>query len=95
MDKEKEKSIIIDEDGIPKYKVVIIGYWELLQGIETILFILSLVIVPHESFEYWELWITHILISLYIFCKRYKIGVKKLRLLVRDSIKRWWKYVSK
>ena len=49
MDKEKEDSIIIDEDGIPKYKVVIVEYWELLQGIETILFILSLVIVPHES----------------------------------------------
>lgn len=88
MDKEKEKSIIIDEDGIPKFKVVIVEYWEILQGIETILFILSLVIVPHDSHEYWKLWIAHILISLYIFCKGYKIGVKKLSLLVRDSIKR-------
>lgn len=91
MDKEKEKSIIIDEDGIPKHKVVIVEYWELLQGIETILFILSLVIVPHDSNEYWELWIAHILISLYIFCREYKIGVKKLSLIVRDSIKRRWK----
>ena len=88
MDKEKEKSIIIDEDGIPKHKVVIVEYWELLQGIETILFILSLVIVPHDSNEYWELWIAHILISLYIFCREYKIGVKKLSLIVRDLIKR-------
>ena len=70
MDKEKEDSIIIDEGGIPKYKVVIVEYWELLQGIETILFILSLVIVPHESREHWKLWIAHILISLYIFYKR-------------------------
>lgn len=70
MDKEKEKSIIIDEDGIPKHKVVIVEYWELLQGIETILFILSLVIVPHDSNEYWELWIAHILISLYIFYRK-------------------------
>lgn len=70
MSEEKEKSIIIDEGGIPKYKVVIVEYWELLQGIETILFILSLVIVPHESREHWKLWIAHILISLYIFYKR-------------------------
>lgn len=95
MDKEKEKSIIIDEDGIPKHKVVIVEYWELLQGIETILFILSLVIVPYESPEHWKLWIAHTLISLYIFCRGYEIGVKKLSLIVRDSIKRWWKYVSK
>lgn len=32
MSEEKEKSIIIDKDGIPKYKVVIVEYWELLQG---------------------------------------------------------------
>ena len=70
MDKEKEDSIIIDKDGIPKYKGVIVEYWELLQGIETILFILSLVIVPPESREHWKLWIAHILISLYIFYKR-------------------------
>ena len=70
MGKEKATSIIIDEDGIPKYKIVIVEYWELLHGIETILFILSLVIVPHESREYWKLWIAHILISLYIFYKR-------------------------
>ena len=88
MDTEKEQSIIIDEDGIPKYKIVIVEYWELLQGIETILFILSLVIVPYESPEYWKLWIAHILISLHIFCKRYQISVKKLSLQVRDSIKR-------
>lgn len=69
MEKEKETSIIIDDDGIPKYKVVIVEYWGLLQGIETILFILSLVIVPHDSPEYWKLWIAHILISLYIFYK--------------------------
>ena len=95
MNEEKEESIIIDEDGIPKYKVVIVGYWGLLQGIETILFILSLVIVPHDSYEYLGLWISHILISLYIFCKRQKITVKKLSLLVRDPIKRGWKYVFK
>ena len=95
MDKEKEKSIIIDEDGIPKFKVVIVEYWELLQGIETILFILSLMIVPYESPEHWKLWIAHILISLYIFCRGHKISVKKLSLMVRDSIKRWWKYVFK
>lgn len=89
MNKEKEESYLIKrKDGTPKYLVVFVGYWKLLQGIETILFILSLVIVPHHSFEYWELWITHILISLYIFCKRYKIGVKKLSLLARDSMKR-------
>ncbi len=70
MSEEKEKSIIIDEDGIPKHKVVIVEYWELLQGIETILFILSLVIVPYESREYWKLWIVHILISLYIFYRK-------------------------
>ena len=70
MDKEKEKPILIEKDGIPKYKVVLVEYWELLQGIETILFILSLVIVPYESREYWKLWIAHILISLYIFYKR-------------------------
>ena len=70
MSEEKEKSIIIDEGGIPKYKVVIVEYWELLQGIETILFILSLVIVPPESREHWKLWIAHILISVYIFYKR-------------------------
>ena len=71
MSKEKEDSIVIDKDGIPKYKVVLVEYWELLQGIETILFILSLVIVPYESREYWKLWIAHILITLYIFYKRY------------------------
>lgn len=76
MSEEKEKSIIIDKDGIPKYKVVIVEYWELLQGLEAILFILSLVIVPHESREYWKLWIAHILISLYIFYKRRLIGRK-------------------
>lgn len=76
MSKEKEESILIEEDGIPKYKVVIVEYWELLQGIETILFILSLVIVPHESREHWKLWIAHILISLYIFYKRRLIGRK-------------------
>lgn len=70
MSEEKEESILIEKDGIPKYKVVIVEYWELLQGIEAILFILSLVIVLHESREYWKLWIAHILISLYIFCKR-------------------------
>ena len=70
MDKEKEDSIVIDKDGIPKYKVVLVEYWELLQGIETILFILSLVIVPYESREYWKLWIAHILISLYIFYRK-------------------------
>ena len=76
MDKEKEESIVIDKDGIPKYKVVLVGYWKLLQGIETVLFILLLVIVPHESREYWKLWIAHILISLYIFYKRRLIGRK-------------------
>ena len=76
MSEEKEQSIIIDEDGIPKYKVVIVEYWEVLQGIETILFILSLAIVPHDSPEYWKLWIAHILISLYIFYKRRLIGRK-------------------
>lgn len=76
MDKEKEQSIIIDEDGIPKYKVLLVEYWEILQGIEAILFILLLVIVPHESREYWKLWIAHILISLYIFYKRGLIGRK-------------------
>ena len=96
MEKEKEESYIIKrKDGTPKYLVVFVGYWKLLQGIETILFILSLVIVPYESPEYWKLWIAHILISLYIFCKRYQISVKKLSLQIRDSIKRWWKYVSK
>ena len=95
MDTEKEQSIIIDEDGIPKYKVVIIGYWTILQGIETLLFILSLVIVPYDTPEYWKLWMAHSVISLYIFCKAYKIGVKKLSLIVRDSIKRGWKYVFK
>lgn len=70
MSEEKEKSIIIDEVGIPKYKVVIVEYWELLQGIEWILFILLLVIVPHESPEYWELWIVHVLINLYIAYKK-------------------------
>lgn len=29
MSEEKEKSIIIDEGGVPKYKVVIVEYWEL------------------------------------------------------------------
>lgn len=96
MNKEKEESYLIKrKDGTPKYLVVFVGYWKLLQGIETILFILSLVIVPYESPEYWKLWIAHILISLHIFCKRYQISVKKLSLQVRDSIKRWWKYVSK
>lgn len=96
MDKEKEESYLIKrKDGTPKYLVVFVGYWKLLQGIETILFILSLVIVPYESPEYWKLWIAHILISLHIFCKRYQISLKKLSLQVRDSIKRWWKYVSK
>ena len=96
MEKEKEESYLIKrKDGTPKYLVVFVGYWKLLQGIETILFILSLVIVPHHSCEYWELWIAHILISLYIFCKRYQIGVKKLSLQVRDSIKRWWECVFK
>ena len=72
MDKEKEKSIIIKEkDGTPKYLVVFVGYWKLLQGIEIILFILSSVIVPYDSPEYWKLLIAHILISLYIFYKRY------------------------
>jgi hypothetical protein len=96
MNKEKEESYLIKrKDGTPKYLVVFVGYWKLLQGIETILFILSLVIVPYESPEYWKLWIAHILISLHIFCKRYQISLKKLSLQVRDSIKRWWKYVSK
>ena len=89
MNKEKEESYLIKrKDGTPKYLVVFVGYWKLLQGIETILFILSLVIVPYESPEYWKLWIAHILISLHIFCKRYQISVKKLSLQVRDSIKR-------
>ena len=96
MDKEKEESYLIKrKDGTPKYLVVFVGYWKLLQGIETILFILSLVIVPYESPEYWKLWIAHILISLHIFCKRYQISVKKLSLQVRDSIKRWWECVFK
>lgn len=96
MNKEKEESYLIKrKDGTPKYLVVFVGYWKLLQGIETILFILSLVIVPYESPEYWKLWIAHILISLHIFCKRYQISVKKLSLQVRDSIKRWWECVFK
>ena len=96
MDTEKEESYLIKrKDGTPKYLVVFVGYWKLLQGIETILFILSLVIVPYESPEYWKLWIAHILISLHIFCKRYQISVKKLSLQVRDSIKRWWECVFK
>lgn len=70
MSEEKEESILIEKDGIPKYKVVIVGYWKLLQGIEAILFTLSLVIVPYESPEYWKLWIAHILISLYIFYRK-------------------------
>lgn len=70
MSKEKEESIIIEEDGIPKYKVILVGYWKLLQGIETILFILSSVIVPYDSPEYWKLLIAHILISLYIFYRK-------------------------
>ena len=70
MSEEKEESILIEEDGIPKFKVIITPYWDLLQGIEWILFILLLVIVPHESFEHWELWIVHILINLYIYYKR-------------------------
>ena len=74
MNKEKEESYLIKrKDGTPKYLVVFVGYWKLLQGIETILFILSLVIVPYESPEYWKLWIAHILISLHIFCKRYHL----------------------
>ncbi len=96
MNKEKEESYLIKrKDGTPKYLVVFVGYWKLLQGIETIIFILSLVIVPYESPEYWKLWIAHILISLHIFCKRYQISVKKLSLQVRDSIKRWWECVFK
>ena len=88
MDKEKEESYLIKrKDGTPKYLVVFVGYWKLLQGIEIILFILSLAIVPHDSPEYWKLWIAHILISLHIFCKRYQISVKKLSLLARDSMK--------
>ena len=71
MEKEKEESYLIKrKDGTPKYLVVFVGYWKLLQGIETILFILSLVIVPYESREYWKLWIVHILISLYIFYRK-------------------------
>jgi len=72
MDKEKEESYLIKrKDGTPKYLVVFVGYWKLLQGIEIILFILSLAIVPHDSLEYWKLWIAHILISIYIIYKRY------------------------
>ena len=71
MSEEKEKSIIIEEDGTPKYRVILTPYWSLLQGIEWILFILLLAIVPYESPEHWKLWIAHILISLYIFYKRY------------------------
>ena len=70
MSEEKEKSIIIDKDGIPKYRVILTPYWSLLQGIEWILFILLLVIVPHESPEHWELWIVHVLINLYIAYKK-------------------------
>lgn len=70
MSEEKEESIIIEEDGIPKYKVILVGYWKLLQGIETILFILSSVIAPYDSPEYWKLLIAHILISLYIFYRK-------------------------
>ena len=70
MSEEKEKSIVIDEEGIPKYRVILTPYWSLLQGIEWILFILLLAIVPHESREYWKLWIAHILISLYIFYRK-------------------------
>lgn len=96
MEKEKEESYLIKrKDGTLKYLVVFVGYWKLLQGIETILFILSSVIVPYDSPEYSELLIVHILISLYIFCKRYQISVKKLSLQVRDSIKRWWECVFK
>lgn len=96
MNKEKEESIIIKErDGHQTHQIIIVRYWKLLQGIEIILFILSLVIVPYESPEYWKLWIAHILISLHIFCKRYQISVKKLSLQVRDSIKRWWECVFK
>lgn len=72
MDKEKEESYLIKrKDGTPKYLVVFVGYWKLLQGIETILFILSSVIVPIDSHEYWKLLIAHLLITLYIFYKRY------------------------
>ena len=72
MDKEKEESYLIKrKDGTPKYLVVFVGYWKLLQGIEIILFILSLAIVPHDSPEYWKLWIAHIAISLYIGYKRW------------------------
>ncbi len=72
MSKEKEESIIIKEkDGYQTHQIIIVRYWKLLQGIEMILFTLSLVIVPYESPEYWKLWIAHILITLYILYKRY------------------------
>lgn len=72
MDKEKEESYLIKrKDGTPKYLVVFVGYWKLLQGIEIILFILSLAIVPHDSPEYWKLLIAHILITSYILYKRW------------------------
>ena len=72
MENEKEESYLIKrKDGTPKYLVVFVGYWKLLQGIETILFILSSVIVPIDSHEYWKLLIAHLLITLYIFYKRY------------------------
>lgn len=71
MNKEKEESIIIKErDGHQTHQIIIVRYWKLLQGIEIILFILSLAIVPHDSHEYWKLWIAHILISLYIFYRK-------------------------
>ncbi len=72
MNKEKEESYLIKrKDGTPKYLVVFVGYWKLLQGIETILFILSSVIVPYDSPEYWKLLIAHILITSYILYKRW------------------------
>lgn len=72
MNKEKEESIIIKErDGHQTHQIIIVRYWKLLQGIEIILFILSLAIVPHDSLEYWKLWIAHIAISLYIGYKRW------------------------
>ena len=72
MNKEKEESIIIKErDGHQIHQIIIVRYWKLLQGIEIILFILSSVIVPYDSPEYWKLLIAHLLITLYIFYKRY------------------------
>ena len=72
MNKEKEESIIIKErDGHQTHQIIIVRYWKLLQGIETILFILSSVIVPYDSPEYWKLLIAHILITSYILYKRW------------------------